>query len=68
MVEKFIKRKITRTDLEKRMFEGSLQGEYDKYSGKHTIDSLLLKKPKVEAILKKEQDTIEDIDDKDETN
>lgn len=59
MVEKYIKRKITRTDLEKRMFEGSLQGEYDKYSGKAKVDSLLLRKPKLEAV-KKENDTIED--------
>jgi penicillin-binding protein 2 len=39
MIEKFIKGKITRTDLEKRMLEGSLQGEYDKYLGKDTIYS-----------------------------
>ncbi len=31
MVEKYIRGTITRTDLEKRMLEGSLQGEYDKY-------------------------------------
>ncbi|RZJ71629.1 penicillin-binding protein 2 [Flavobacterium sp.] len=67
MIEKYIKRKITRTDLEKRMFEGSLQGEYDKYLGKHKVDSLLVRKPEIQAV-KKEQDTIEDIDDKDETN
>lgn len=39
MIEKYIKGKITRTDLEKRMLEGSLQGEYDKYLGKDTIYS-----------------------------
>jgi len=43
MIEKYIKKKITRTDLEKRMLEGSLQGEYAKYTGKKEIDSLLLK-------------------------
>lgn len=31
MIEKYIRGTITRTDLEKRMLEGSLQGEYDKY-------------------------------------
>ena len=43
MIEKYIKKKITRTDLEKRMLEGSLQGEYAKYTGKKEVDSLLLK-------------------------
>lgn len=62
MIEKYIKRKITRTDLEKRMLEGSLQGEYDKYTGKHSVDSLLLKKPELQAVTKREQDTIEDPD------
>ena len=44
MVEKFIRGTITRTDLEKRMLEGSLQGEYDKYlnMGKNPI-SLAIK-------------------------
>jgi penicillin-binding protein 2 len=46
MIEKYLKKKITRTDLEKRMLEGSLQGEYAKYTGKKEVDSLLLK-PKV---------------------
>lgn len=59
MIEKYIKRKITRTDLEKRMFEGSLQGEYEKYTGKSKADSLFVKKPTIEAV-KKESDTIED--------
>lgn len=30
MIEKYLKKTITRTDLEKRMLEGSLQHEYDK--------------------------------------
>lgn len=30
MIEKYLKKTITRTDLEKRMLEGSLQNEYDK--------------------------------------
>ena len=45
MVEKFIRGTITRTDLEKRMLEGSLQGEYDKYlnMGKNPTVSLAIK-------------------------
>lgn len=35
MIQKYVNGQITRTDLEKRMLEGSLQSEYDKpYSGK----------------------------------
>jgi penicillin-binding protein 2 len=45
MIEKYLKGKISRTDLEKRMFEVSLQGEYDKYV-KTKVDSLLI--PKIE--------------------
>jgi penicillin-binding protein 2 len=45
MIEKYLKGKISRTDLEKRMFEVSLQGEYDKYI-KTKVDSLLI--PKIE--------------------
>ena len=37
MIEKYIKGKISRIDLEKRMLGGSLQGEYDKYIRKDTI-------------------------------
>lgn len=37
MIEKYLKGKITRTDLEKRMLEGSLQSEYNKYLKKDTI-------------------------------
>ena len=47
MIEKYLKNKITRIDLEKRMLEGSLQGEYNKYTGNKKTDSLLLTKPKV---------------------
>jgi penicillin-binding protein 2 len=45
MIEKYIRGKITRTDLEKRMLEGSLQGEYDKYLRKDT--TAILAKPTV---------------------
>jgi penicillin-binding protein 2 len=48
MIEKFIKRKITRTDLEKRMLEGSLQGEYNKYLSKPIIDTLI--KTKIDSV------------------
>jgi penicillin-binding protein 2 len=45
MIEKYLRKKITRTDLEKRMLEGSLEAEYAKYTGKKETDSLLLAKP-----------------------
>jgi penicillin-binding protein 2 len=45
MIEKYLRKKITRTDLEKRMLEGSLQGEYARYTGRKAVDSLLLTKP-----------------------
>jgi penicillin-binding protein 2 len=45
MIEKYLKGKISRTDLEKRMFEVSLLGEYNKYI-KSKVDSLLI--PKME--------------------
>ena len=45
MIEKYLKGKITRVDLEKRMLEGSLQGEYAKYTGQKVADSLLPLKP-----------------------
>jgi penicillin-binding protein 2 len=41
MIEKYIKRKITRKDLEKRMLEGSLQGEYNKYIANPIKDTLI---------------------------
>lgn len=44
MIEKYIKRKITRKDLEKRMFEGSLLGEYNKYYPHPIVDTLIKKK------------------------
>ena len=46
MIEKYLRHKITRTDLEKRTLERSLQDRYAKYSGKKVIDSLILKKTK----------------------
>ncbi len=44
MIEKYLRKKITRVDLEKRMLEGSLQGEYARYTGRKVVDSLLLTK------------------------
>lgn len=43
MIEKYIKRKITRKDLEKRMLEGSLQAEYNKYIANPIQDTLINK-------------------------
>ena len=48
MIEKYLRGKITRTDLEKRMLEGSLQGEYAKYTGKKADSIFFLKPKKVE--------------------
>jgi penicillin-binding protein 2 len=45
MIEKYLRGKITRTDLETKMLNKSLQGEYDKYY-KTKVDSLLI--PKME--------------------
>ena len=50
MIEKYIKKKITRKDLEKRMLEGSLQGEYNKYLSKPIVDTLI--NAKVDSTLK----------------
>jgi penicillin-binding protein 2 len=52
MIEKYIKRKITRKDLEKRMLEGTLIPEYNKYLAKPVIDTLL--KTKVDILPKSE--------------
>ena len=48
MIEKYLRKKITRVDLEKRMLEGSLQGEYARYTGRKVVDSLLLTKKTVD--------------------
>lgn len=49
MIEKYLRKKITRTDLEKRMLEGSLQGEYARYTGRKAVDSLLLTKKAIDS-------------------
>ncbi|MGV3698078.1 penicillin-binding protein 2 [Flavobacterium sp.] len=50
MIEKYIKKKITRNDLEKRMLEGSLQAEYNKYIANPVKDTLI--KSKIESDVK----------------
>ncbi|TDP58648.1 penicillin-binding protein 2 [Flavobacterium dankookense] len=60
MIEKYIKRKITRKDLEKRMLEGSLLPEYNKYLPKAVNDTLTVPKPIIvpKAEMKKEDEII----------
>ena len=49
MIEKYLRGKITRTDLEKRILEKSLKYQYDKYV-KRKVDSLAILKIKPEKI------------------
>ncbi len=51
MIEKYLRGKISRVDLEKRMFEGSLQSEYEKYTGRKETDTLLLSKPAAPKVI-----------------
>lgn len=54
MIEKYLKKKITRVDLEKRMLTGSLQGQYDKLLPRKKQDSLaIIKMKKLDSIEKK---------------
>lgn len=54
MIEKYLKKKITRVDLERRMLTGSLQGQYQKLLPVKQQDSiLLLKMKKLDSIQKK---------------
>ncbi|MBC7524530.1 MAG: penicillin-binding protein 2 [Flavobacterium sp.] len=61
MIEKYLRKKITRIDLEKRMLTGSLKGQYDKlYPRKHQ-DSIELIKTKLNdsiAKIKRAKDSI----------
>ena len=70
MIEKYLRRKITKVDFEKRMLEGSLKGQYDKlYPRKHQ-DSLALMNSKIKdslAKVKNTKDTISVKKDKKET-
>lgn len=45
MIEKYLRKKITRTDLEKRILEKSLLYEYQKYT-RNRIDTVTVAKPK----------------------
>lgn len=49
MIEKYLRGKITRTDLEKRILEKSLREEYEKYT-KKSVDSLINIKPTKEVV------------------
>ena len=53
MIEKYLRNKITRTDLEKRILEKSLQDRYAKYSGKKVVDSLSIIKTRIADSLAK---------------
>ena len=53
MIEKYIKKKISRKDFEKRMLEGSLQAEYNKYFNSGVKDTLINTKIKDEPKAKK---------------
>ncbi len=55
MIEKYLRGKITRTDLEKRMLDASLQSEYNKYTQK-SIDSVWRAK---NGLKPKSKDTID---------
>ena len=62
MIEKYINKKITRTDLEKRMLEGNLNGEYAKLYPKKEIHFLPLltysKQDSLRLNLTKSKDTV----------
>ena len=61
MIEKYLNKKITRLDLEKKMFNGSLKSQYDKLRPKKVQDSLTLIKTKLLdsiAKIKREKDSI----------
>lgn len=51
MIEKYLRGKITRTDLEKRVLAKDLRGEYFKYTGKKppVLDTITKKETKVEG-------------------
>ena len=51
MVEKYIKRKVTMKDREKRMLERSLQGEYNRFSKKY-LDSMYKIKVRKDSIIR----------------
>jgi penicillin-binding protein 2 len=61
MIEKYLKKKISRVDLETRMLTGSLQGQYDKLLPRNKQDSLATVKMRKQDSLdkiKKSKDTL----------
>jgi penicillin-binding protein 2 len=53
MIEKYLKKKITRIDLEKRMLNGSLQGQYEKLLPRKKQDSIAhIKTKKLDSLEK----------------
>jgi len=53
MIEKYLKRKITRVDFEKRMLEGSLKDQYSKLYPKKHQDSISIINNKLKDSLAK---------------
>jgi penicillin-binding protein 2 len=49
MIEKYLKKEITKKDFEKRMLEKSLRGVYNRYT-KRNIDSLIIQKHRRDSI------------------
>ena len=64
MIEKYIKKKITQKDREKRMMERSLQGEYNKFT-RQFIDSMYRLKVRKDSVArvasKKKADSIKKV-------
>ena len=57
MIEKYINKKITRIDFEKRMLNGSLKSQYDKLLPQKQQDSIFFKRDSIE-FAKKRLDSI----------
>ncbi len=57
MIEKYLNKKITRIDFEKRMLEGSLKSQYDKLLPQRQQDSIFRKTDSI-AFAKKRLDSI----------
>lgn len=69
MIEKYLRRKITRVDFEKRMLEGSLKDQYSKLYPKKHQDSISLINAKIKDSLtkvKKRNDSVSGIKPKNE--
>lgn len=55
MIEKYLKKKITRTDFERRMLTGSLQSQYDRLYPLEHQDSLAILNKKIKDSIAKEK-------------